>query len=277
MKRGTKLMNKRAGIIAGGGMMPVLVAQSMREKGLEPVIMCSSQEKLRSPQFSSLEEEIRVFELGNLAELTQFIDNKGIGEIVFAGKFPKTDFLQIIPDKAWAKIFANVSNFQNEEILSALIEHFEENGITVSSQAKFLEGLVATSGALVGQPTKEELEDIAYGFKMAKIIADLDIGQTVVVKKKTVFAVEAIDGTNETLLRGGKLAQEGAVAVKVSRTNQDWRVDVATIGAETVKTAIDAGIKVLALEAEKTILLEKDEAFQLARENGLSIYGYLEK
>ncbi len=264
-------MRSKAGIIAGGGIMPTLIARGMRAKGLEPVIMLSSFEK----QIPSLEKvQFKVFDLGELEKLINYIKSEGINEIVMAGRFSKIEFLQVKPDLTWLSILGRIPNFQNDAICKALIESFEKNGIHVASQAKYLEDEVAKKGAIIGEPTKEELEDIFFGFEIAKIVADADIGQTVVVKKKTVFAVEAIDGTDATILRGGQLAKEGAVAIKVSRTNQDWRVDVPALGAETIKKAIAAKIRVLAVEAGKAFLLEKDEAFSLAKENGLAIYGF---
>lgn len=265
-------MRIKTGIIAGGGIMPALIAKGMRDKGLEPVMMLSSLENVNS---TPKDIRVQVFALGELERLINYIKAEDIKEIVLAGKFSKIDFLQFKPDLAWQSILARIPNFQNDVICKALIESFEKDGIGVASQAKYLEDLVAIKGAIVGKPSKEELDDISFGYEIAKMIADADIGQTVVVKKKTVFAVEAIEGTNATILRGGQLAKEGAVAIKVSRTDQDWRVDVPAFGAETIKNAIAANIRVLAVEAGKAFFLEKEEAFKLAQDSGLAIYGHV--
>ncbi len=251
--------------------MPILIARGMRDKGFEPIMMLNSLENENSiPK----DIQVKVFALGELERLISYIKSEGIKEIVLAGRFSKIDLLQFRPDLVWQSILVRISNFQNDVLFKALIECFEENGIQVASQAKYLEDYVVMKGAIIGKPSKEELDDISFGYEIAKMVADADIGQTVVVKRKTIFAVEAIDGTNATILRGGQLAKEGAVAIKVSRTDQDWRVDVPALGAETIKNAIAANIRVLAVEAGKAFLLEKEEAFKLANDNGLAIYGY---
>lgn len=268
-------MRSKAAIIAGGGLLPTLIAEGMNKLGVNPIILLSTLEKERNTDYKKLEESyvVKFFELGELERLTNYLLDEEIDEVIMAGKFSKTDFLNFNADKVWLNILSKIPNFQNDSVLAALIEHFEENKITVSSQGKYLCDLVAPEGNIVGEITPIEIDDILYGYTHAKKIADLDIGQTIVVKDKTVFAVEAIDGTNATIKRGGELAKHGAIAIKVSKTKLDWRVDVPVIGAETIKAAIEGNIRVLCVEAGKAFFVEKEESFRLANTHGLSIYG----
>ncbi len=265
----------RVGVIAGFGQMPILIAKEIREKGHEPFLICSSknhQEELAK----KVAGQIVFIPIGELDNLTTYLKENEIDELVMAGKFFKVELFKIKLDKAWTGLLNNLPTLQDEDILKGLASHIEKNGIKVASQAKYIENYISTPGLLVGELTETELVDIQYGSKIAKLVADADIGQAVVVKRKTVFAVEAIEGTDEAILRGGQLAGSGAVVVKASRSNQDWRLDVPTIGAETVQKAISVGIRVLAVEAGKTFFLEKETSFALARKHGLAIYGYVE-
>lgn len=264
----------KVGIIAGYGEMPILIANEVKERGHEPFFICGfqkHQEEL-AQKFSGKIKYIPIWELDNL---TTYLKENKIDELVMAGKFFKTELFEIKLDKGWTELLATLPTIHDEDVFNGLINHFEKNGVKVASQAKYIEDYVSTTGPLVGEVTETELADIQYGFKIAKLIADADIGQAVVVKRKTVFAVEAIDGTDAAILRGGQLAGSGAVVVKASRTNQDWRLDVPTIGAETVKKAISVGIRVLAVEAGNSFFLEKEVSFDLARKHGLAIYGYV--
>lgn len=264
----------KVGIIAGYGEMPILIANEVKERGHEPFFICGfqkHQEEL-AQKFSGKIKYIPIWELDNL---TTYLKENKIDELVMAGKFFKTELFEIKLDKGWTELLATLPTIHDEDVFNGLINHFEKNGVKVASQAKYIEDYVSTTGPLVGEVTETELADIQYGFKIAKLIADADIGQAVVVKRKTVFAVEAIEGTDAAILRGGQLAGSGAVVVKASRTNQDWRLDVPTIGAETVKKAISVGIRVLAVEAGNSFFLEKEVSFDLARKHGLAIYGYV--
>jgi UDP-2,3-diacylglucosamine hydrolase len=134
---------------------------------------------------------------------------------------------------------------------------------------------LAFDGLIGGpKPKRRSLEDIAYGFEIAKQVSKLDIGQTVIVRNGTVLAVEAFEGTNEAIRRGAALGKQGAVVVKVSKPNQDMRFDVPVIGCETLEIAAAAGVAVIAVEAGRTLLLEKDAVISLAEEKHITIYGY---
>jgi len=146
--------------------------------------------------------------------------------------------------------------------------------VTLLPATSFLDEFVARSGLIAGRPpTRREEADIRFGFEIAKETSRLDIGQTVVVKNGTVLAVEAFEGTNEAMKRGGALARKGAVMVKVSKPNQDLRFDVPVVGVETIRIAADAKVRVIAVEAGQTLLLEKEELISLATRANVSVVG----
>jgi DUF1009 family protein len=150
--------------------------------------------------------------------------------------------------------------FHDDDILRAVSKELAREGVTIISSTQFLPELIAPEGCLTARrPNRAEKEDIRFGWKMAKALGRLDIGQCVVVRKKTVLAVEAIDGTDATILRGGRLAQEKAVVVKVSKPGQDIRFDVPCVGLETIRTLSRVNGAVLAVEAGNTLLFDKAE------------------
>ena len=162
--------------------------------------------------------------------------------------------------------------------MSAIAAYLEKQGIQIIDSTTYLSDSLPAEGVLTKRkPTKKEWEDIAFGFRMAKEISALDIGQTVVVRERCVVAVESIDGTDETIRRGGHLAEKGAVVVKVARPKQDMRFDVPAIGLDTVRVAINSGISAIALEAKRTILFDESESLKLANQAKLSIVSVSEK
>jgi len=162
--------------------------------------------------------------------------------------------------------------FHDDGILSTVAKELLKEGIEIVSSTIYLPELLAPEGCLTKRrPSKEEEEDIKFGWKMAKEIGRLDIGQCVVVKRKTIIAVEAIEGTDETIIRGGKLAKEKAVVVKVSKPMQDLRFDLPTVGLNTVKVMDKVKASVLAIEAGKTIIFDKEDMISFANKKGISI------
>ena len=160
----------------------------------------------------------------------------------------------------------------DHSILEAVASEFAKDGIQLISPINYVKELMAMKGCLTKrQPTDREMADIEFGWKMAKDIARLEIGQCIIVKDKVVLAVEAIEGTDQTIKRGGKLGRGKVVVIKLSKKNQDERFDLPTIGAETIKCLIESGGSTLAIESEKTIILDKDEIVELADKNNISI------
>jgi len=162
--------------------------------------------------------------------------------------------------------------FHDDQILRAVARELEKEGITVVSSTAYLPELLAPSGCLTKRrPTKEEGDDIEFGLMVAKELGRLDIGHCVVVRRKAVLAVEAVEGTDRTIQRGGELAKEGAVAVKVSKPDQDLRFDLPAVGVHTIEVMASVHAAALAIEAGKTIIFDKKEMIQLADSNYIAI------
>ena len=178
----------------------------------------------------------------------------------------------ILPDLKGLKVMSKLAVFHDDDILRAVASELSREGIEIIGSAGYVPELVAPEGCLTRRkPSKSEEEEIRFGWTIAKELGRLDIGQCVVVRKKTVLALEAIEGTDQTILRGGKLAGEKAVVVKVSKPNQDLRFDVPSVGLDTVKVMAQVKASVLAVEAGKTLLFDRPEMISYANEQGIII------
>jgi len=191
-----------------------------------------------------------------------------------AGQIAPKNLFDLRPDWKALLMLARLKERNAESIFAAIADELRKIDIELLPATSFLEDYLAPAGLMVGSRlSRREEEDIDLGWKTAKEIARMDVGQTVVVKNGTVLALEGLEGTNEAIKRGGRLAREGAVVVKVAKPNQDMRFDVPVIGVETIRVASDAHIRVIAVEAGKTLLLERDAIIDLAQTGGLSIVG----
>ena len=191
-----------------------------------------------------------------------------------AGQIAPKNLFDLRPDWKALLMLARLKERNAESIFAAIGDELRKIDIELLPATSFLEDYLAPGGLIAGSRlSRREEEDIDLGWKTAKEIARMDVGQTVVVKNGTVLALEGLEGTNEAIKRGGKLAREGAVVVKVAKPNQDMRFDVPVIGVETIRVASDAHIRVIAVEAGKTLLLERDAIIDLARAGGVSIVG----
>jgi DUF1009 family protein len=184
----------------------------------------------------------------------------------------KRMFENIRPDLKGFTIMSKLAVFHDDNILRAVAEELAKEDIEIVSSISYLPELLAPAGCLTKKkPNKAEKEDIDFGWKVAKELGRLDIGQCVVVRKKTVLALEAIDGTDETILRGGRLGRESSVVVKVSKPNQDLRFDVPTVGVETLKKMSQVNASVLAVEAGKTLIFDRPEMITYADKAGIAV------
>ncbi|MCF8144478.1 MAG: UDP-2,3-diacylglucosamine diphosphatase LpxI [Deltaproteobacteria bacterium] len=258
------------GIIAGGGQFPLLIAEAARKEGLRVVAVAHLGET--DPELSSQVDEIVWVKLGQLGQLIKTFKSRGVTEVLMAGTITKKRMFEIRPDLKGLAIMSKLAFFHDDDILRAVARELDKEGLTITNSTRFLPELIAPEGCLTARrPSKAEKEDIRFGWKMAKELGRLDIGQCVVVRKKTVLALEAIDGTDATILRGGKLAQEKAVVVKVSKPGQDLRFDVPCVGLETVRTLSRVKGAVLAVEAGNTLLFDKTEMIAEADRKNIAI------
>lgn len=259
------------GLIAGGGQFPIILAESAKGQGHTVVAVAHHGET--DPALEEKVDRIVWIRLGQLGQLLSVLKTNHIRKALMAGTIDKKGmFSRIRPDLKGLALMSKLAIFHDDDILRAVAKELEANGIQVVSSVFYAPQLLASEGCLTRRrPTPREKEDIDLGWHVAKEIGKLDIGQCVVVRQKTVLAVEAMEGTDDTILRGGKLAREKAVVIKVSKPNQDLRFDIPTVGLKTLEAMTEVKASVLAVEAGKTLIFDKVKVIDYANRNGISI------
>jgi DUF1009 family protein len=265
---------KTLGIIAGNGQFPFLLAQQAKKSGVSRIVAAAFDGET-DPDLAKNVDEIEWVKLGQLQKLIEIFKSRGVTQAVMAGQItPANLFKNLRLDLRMMTVAARLKERNAATIFGAIADEMAKDGIELTDPRPFLGDFVPKIGTLTRQkPTKEQLADIEFGKKIAKAVSDLHIGQTVVVKNGTVLAVEGFEGTDDCIKRGGKLAGEngGAVVVKVSKPNHDFRFDMPCIGARTIESCAAGKIAVLAIESGATLLLERDKILKLAAENGIVI------
>jgi DUF1009 family protein len=262
----------RLGLIAGYGNLPLEIIRAAEKEGYE--IACVALQGMAADNYKQFLRDVLYVSLGELAKTIDFFISRNIRQIFFAGKIFKTELLgpSFQADKIAGSLLRSMKMRNDDAILLELVRLFSVHGIEVLDSTTFLKGLLPDEGCLTPMDLPAELKtDISFGYRMAKEIAGLDIGQTVVVKNSMVLAVEAIEGTDAAILRGGELGKGAAVVVKVAKPDQDLRFDVPTVGLDTIEHCIRAKISVLAFESCSTILLDRESLLQKASENGIHV------
>jgi DUF1009 family protein len=264
---------QQLGMIAGAGELPELIVQQTHRDGHHlPTIALSVEVADRlAPYCPTLLQ----YGPGQLNKIIRTLKQHTVRQVVIIGKFPK-QLLFRIPrlDLRALRLLSRAPNYQDVTLLHALIAEFAREGLEVVEQTRLLGHLITPLGVLGSQqPNKRQWADIRFGFKQAKRLAALDIGQTIVVRRQTVLAVEAVEGTDATIQRGGHLGGHGAVVVKVSRPGQDMRFDVPTVGPQTLQTIIDAGATALAVEAGTTLMLHQSQLVGAADAQRIALLG----
>ena len=258
------------GMIAGGGQFPLLIADAARKQGVRIVAVAHYDETEAS--LSDKVDEIVWIKLGQLGQLIKAFKKNGVRNALMAGTITKKRMFEMRPDLKGLAIMSKLAVFHDDDILRAVTKELAKEGVEIISSIRFLPELIAPEGCLTARrPNKAEKEDVNFGWRVAKEMGRLDIGQCVVVRKKTVLAIEAIDGTDATILRGGRLAKEKAVVVKVSKPGQDLRFDMPSVGLETIKAISKVKGSVLAVEAGYTLMFDKEEMVAQADRENISI------
>ena len=264
---------QKLGIIAGSGDLPELLASEAKQHNRQPVVICVTKEY--SPNLPMVASEFYQFHVGQLKKIIKTLRDAKIQELALIGKVHKDVLLKPLwLDSLSRKILAKIRNKRkgDRSILKALVEELESMGFVVIDQRRFLSSLLFKAGVFTKRkPSKSEWQDIRYGIDLARKIADLDIGQTVVVKNQIPLAIEAIEGTDETIRRGGELGGGGVVVAKAASPNHDFRFDVPTVGASTIEVMKESTAAVLALDAERTFLLDSENVIKEANENKILI------
>lgn len=261
------------GIIAGNGAYPQVLAQAARSSGVRKITAVAFTAET-DPRLAEFVDEISWLRVGQLNRMLSALRESGLRQAIMAGQIAPRNLFDLQPDWRALLLLAKLKRRNAESIFTAIGAELEKIGVRLLPATTFLENFLAAEGLIAGPKlSRREKSDIEFGWKIAKEIASLDIGQTVVVKNGTVLAVEGFDGTNETIRRGGVLGRDGAIAIKVSKPNQDMRFDVPVIGLETVRTAAETKVRVIAVEAGRTLLLERDHVIQTASSANISIIG----
>jgi len=259
------------GIIAGNGVYPRLLADSARKAGVKKIIAAA----FTGETDPALEQHVDLLEwmrVGQLNRLLRFFRTQHIHDAIMAGQIAPKNLFDLRPDWKALMLLGKLKQRNAESMFAAIADELANLDVELLPATTFLEDSLAPSGLIAGPKlSRHEEDDIDLGWRVAKEIARLDIGQTVIVKNGTVVAVEAIEGTNDAIKRGGALAREGAVMVKVAKSKQDMRFDVPVIGVETIRAAVEARLRVVAVEAGKTLLLERDAIIDLANRSEMSI------
>jgi UDP-2,3-diacylglucosamine hydrolase len=261
------------GIIAGNGAYPRLLAESARKAGVKKIVAAAFSGET-DPALAQYVDTIEWLRVGQLTRLLDFFRKQQARQAIMAGQIAPKNLFDLRPDWKALLLLAKLKRRNAETIFAAIADELEKIDVNLLPATSFLEEHLAPAGLIAGAKlSRHDEEDIEYGWKMAKEIARLDIGQTVIVKKGTVLAVEGFDGTNETMKRGGRLAGKGAVMIKVAKPDQDLRFDVPVIGIETLAVAAAANIRIIAIEAGRTLLLDKNAVVKRASESNISIIG----
>ncbi len=260
----------RIGLVAGRGNLPFEALREIKERGKETVVVGLTGEV--DPTLKSSADYYTELPPGQLGKIIDYLKGYELAELVFAGKVGKEALFRGGFDPFCQQMLAGLPQKNDDAILLAIVEAFEQNGLHVAKQTEYLQRLLAPDGLLVGETiTTSEAIDLKLGFRMAKASGELDIGQSVIVKSGMVLAVEAIEGTDQAIRRGGTLGGPGAIVVKVSKPKQDERFDVPTVGVSTLQSMIAVGASLLGIEAKKTLMLEFEQMKSLAAEHHIKI------
>ena len=264
---------ERIGLIAGSGRFPIIFAENARRLGYE--ISAIGHIGETAPELEECVDHIHWIRIGQFSKALNALKGDGVQQAVMLGGIKKTHvFTTVRPDLRAIMLFRRLRNWKDDGILRAVAEELEREGIRICESTFGLDGILVEEGVLTKRaPTKKEWEDIRFGWDVAHETGRLDIGQCIVVKDRAVVAVEAVEGTDETIKRGGTLAKNGAVVVKRSKPNQDLRFDLPAVGPTTVETMCAVKASVLAIEAGRTVFLDREEMLRQANASRLAIVG----
>ena len=264
---------ERIGLIAGNGRFPIIFADNARRLGYH--VSAVAHEGETEPELAGHVDRIHWIKIGQLNKLIKAFKEDNVRQTVMLGGIKKTHvFTTVRPDFRTLALAARVALWKDDDILRELAKELEREGIAICESTFGLEGILVEEGTLTARtPSEKEWEDIRYGWEVAHEIGRLDIGQCVVIKDRVVVAVEAVEGTDGAIKRGGDLAKEGAVVVKRSKPQQDLRFDLPTVGPRTIEVMASVKASVLAIEAGRTILLDREIMLDKARSARIAIVG----
>lgn len=270
-------MAQKIGLIAGNGRFPFLVLDAARSLGYSVVIIAIKEEADRDIEDVAARSgsPIHFVSIGQLGTFLKILKDEHITQAVMAGQVKHIKmFGGFVPDLTALSLMGKLKAMNTDALIGAVADVMRERGVELVNSAKFLEPLLAGAGQLSHRvPTEAEHKDLQFGYRMADSIAGLDIGQTIAVKHQAVVAVEAMEGTDETIGRAGHLAGEGVTIIKVAKPNQDMRFDVPIVGLATIQAMRVAGARCLSVDAGRTLIFDRDAFFASANEAGIAVVG----
>jgi hypothetical protein len=259
MKTDSRVIPEELAIIAGRGIYPLTLAKSARRQGVRK-IFAAAFKKETERGIEKLADETQWFNFGQLGAVLEAIKASGIKHAVMAGQITPVSLFRLRPDAKALEILTQLSKRNARTIFGAVCAEFSAIGVQLLPAWRFMENSLPPAGQLSRRaPTEREQKDIELGMRVAKAVSSLEIGQTVVVKEGTILAVEAFEGTDEAILRAGRLGGPGAVVVKTARSDHDMRYDIPVVGLKTMKILRKINASALAVEAGRTIMLELDK------------------
>jgi UDP-2,3-diacylglucosamine hydrolase len=261
------------GLIAGNGRFPFLAAAGARRAGRRVVTLALREET--SPELESEVDECHWIGLGQLGRGIEILQKAGAREAIMAGQVKHRQiFSDVVPDLKLLGVLARLAFQNTDSLIGAVADALGREGITLLPSIAFLGDQLATLGPMTRRrPDREERRDVAYGEVVARALAGMDLGQTAVVKHRAAVALEAMEGTDETIRRAGRIAGPGTTVVKVAKPSQDMRFDVPVVGAGTLAAMGEAGSRVLAVDAQRTLLIDRAEFLARAEADGVVVLG----
>ncbi len=264
--------SKIIGLIAGNRQFPFLFARAAKDQGYR--VVAAGVWGDTSPLLMKYSDEFRYFYVGQMKKMLSFFKEHGVAQVIMAGQVNPDHLFdhRLVLDEEFAPMVQALQDRKADTIFSAVAGKLNEHGLTLMDSTFLLKKYLAPHGTLTKRgPTLVELADIEFGTTIAKLMGGIDVGQTVVIKEKAIVAIEAMEGTDRAILRGGGIARHGAVVVKTSKPAQDNRFDVPVVGPQTIRTMAKAKAACLSIEAGKTLLIDRDRMVALADRHGICI------
>ena len=259
------------GLIAGNGRFPFMVLQGARQSGAQIVVAAIREET--DPEIEKFADKVKWVGIGQLGRMIRYFKDECVEKAIMAGQVKHVQiFSRAVPDARMLKVLLKLPRRNTDALIGAIATELQTEGIELLDSTYFLQDSLPKAGVLTRrEPDKHEREDIEYGLEIARGIAHLDLGQTIVVRSKACVAIEAMEGTDETVRRAGRLVKRGLTVVKLAKPNQDMRFDVPVVGVPTLDAMVDAGATCLCLTAGKTLMFDRNEMIRVANEKKIAI------
>jgi DUF1009 family protein len=259
------------GLIAGNGRFPFMVLEGARQTGASMAVAAIREET--DPEIEKLADNVKWVGIGQLGRMIRFFKDEGVEKAIMAGQVKHIQiFSRAVPDARMLKVLLRLPRRNTDSLIGAIASELQSEGIELIDSTYFLQDSLPRAGVLTRrEPDRHEREDIEYGLEIGREIAHLDLGQTIVVRGKACVAIEAMEGTDETIRRAGMLVQKRLTVVKLAKPNQDMRFDVPVVGIPTLNTMVEAGASCLFITAGKTLMFDREEMIRTADKHKLAI------